>query len=51
MGVKSCDSGSGANATDGSAAAEGRAGTMKLLLHNGHFMSWPAYCSGTESGF
>jgi hypothetical protein len=27
------------------------AGTVKVPAHSGHFMSWPAYCSGTVSIF
>jgi hypothetical protein len=33
------------------AGGEGRAGTVKVPLHSGHFISWPAYCSGTVSIF
>jgi hypothetical protein len=32
-------------------AAAGSAGTVKVPLHSGHFISWPANCSGTVSIF
>jgi hypothetical protein len=38
----------GAGSIDG---APGKAGTVKVPLHSGHFINWPAYCSGTVSIF
>ena len=32
-------------------AAGGSDGVVKVPLHNGHFISWPAYWSGTVSFF
>jgi hypothetical protein len=35
----------------GSDAGLGSAGTVKVPLHNGHFINWPANCSGTVNIF
>src|SRR5438067_787395 len=40
--------GGGGGAADGGA---GSAGTVNVPLHSGHFISCPAYCSGTVSIF
>jgi hypothetical protein len=33
------------------AGAAGRAGTVNVPAHIGHFINWPANCSGTVSIF
>jgi hypothetical protein len=49
--------GKGAGAVAGAAAdvavgaPAARAGTVKVPLQSGHFISWPANCSGTVSIF
>src|SRR5262249_35696152 len=40
--------GGGAAAADGIC---GSTGTVKVAVHSGHFIIWPAYCSGTWSCF
>jgi hypothetical protein len=33
------------------AGAVGKAGAVNVCEHNGHFINWPAYCSGMVSIF
>src|SRR5262249_39130588 len=42
----------GGGVDEGGAGGDvGRVGTVNVPLHSGHFISWPAYCSGTVSIF
>jgi hypothetical protein len=51
LNTSGCDGGNMGAGLEGVGAAGGRPGTVKVPAQSGHFISWPAYCSGTVSIF